>query len=142
MSVDQFKSIFWLEYAHRMAGRAVGFLFGVPLAYFFARGKIPSSLAPRLGLLFCMGGAQGLVGWWMVKSGLEAPAHEDGVPRVSPYRLAAHLTVAFTIYTLLLYTVGGACCPVRRQGQGRVGRGQEAGRWHVRREAGWWRMRA
>eukprot|EP00962_Isochrysis_galbana_P060965 scaffold36078_cov56-Isochrysis_galbana.AAC.1 len=104
MTVDEFKSIFWLEWGHRMAGRAVGFVFGLPLAYFALRGRIPASLAPRLCLLFSMGGAQGLVGWWMVKSGLEAPAHEDGVPRVSPYRLAAHLTVAFAIYTLLLYT--------------------------------------
>lgn len=111
MTLDEFKGIFWLEWGHRMAGRMVGVIFGVPLAYFAMRGRIPAALAPRLGLLFCMGGGQGLVGWWMVKSGLEEPTHEDGIPRVSPYRLAAHLTTAFAIYTLLLYTALGILQP-------------------------------
>jgi len=112
MTLDEFKSIFYLEWAHRMAGRAVGIIFGVPLLYFAARGKITRGLAPTLGLLFVMGGSQGLVGWWMVKSGLEEPPkNSDGVPRVSPYRLAAHLTTAFVIYSLLLYTALGVLQP-------------------------------
>jgi cytochrome c oxidase assembly protein subunit 15 len=105
MGLDEFKEIYFVEWAHRMAGRAVGLIYGVPLAAFAVAGIVPRTLAPRLVLLFALGGSQGLVGWWMVKSGLETPpADLDGVPRVSPYRLACHLTMAFTIYSLLLGT--------------------------------------
>lgn len=87
MSLDDFKGIYWYEWAHRMAGRSIGLIFGVPLLGFIAAGKIPRSLGPTLGGLFLLGGSQGLVGWWMVRSGLEQPpADLDGVPRVSPYR--------------------------------------------------------
>lgn len=97
-----------------MYGRAIGFVFGVPLAFFALRGQIPRSLAPTLGGLFVLGGSQGLVGWWMVKSGLEAKRVDEidgGIPRVSPYRLATHLTCAFTIFTLLLHTGLGVLQP-------------------------------
>jgi len=105
MTLDQFKPIFWYEYSHRMLGRALGVIFAVPAAYFGMRGYITSALAPRLGLLFCAGGAQGFIGWWMVKSGLEdLPTGDDGITRVSPYRLATHLTSAFAIYTTLMWT--------------------------------------
>lgn len=105
MGLDEFQQIYFVEWAHRMAGRAVGLVYGLPLLGFALAGQIPRALAPRLGLLLALGGSQGLVGWWMVKSGLEAPpADLDGVPRVSPYRLACHLTMAFTIYSLLLAT--------------------------------------
>ena len=112
MGLDDFKRIYWYEWAHRMAGRSIGLVFGLPLLGFGLAGMIPSSLAPRLGLIFALGGAQGLVGWWMVKSGLaEPPKDLDGVPRVSPYRLATHLTCAFAIYSLLLYTGLGVLQP-------------------------------
>jgi cytochrome c oxidase assembly protein subunit 15 len=71
MTVEDFKFIFWMEYGHRMWGRALGFVFALPAAYFAARGMINAALAKRLGLLFFMGGTQGLVGWWMVRSGLQ-----------------------------------------------------------------------
>lgn len=71
MTVDDFKFIYWMEWAHRMWGRALGLAFAVPAAVFAARGAVNGALARRLGLLFAMGGAQGLVGWWMVRSGLE-----------------------------------------------------------------------
>lgn len=71
MSLEEFKFIYWMEYAHRMWGRALGFVFAVPAAYFGVRGYINSALAKNLGLFFLMGGTQGLVGWWMVKSGLQ-----------------------------------------------------------------------
>ena len=71
MTLEEFKFIYWVEYAHRMWGRALGFVFAVPAAYFGVRGLINSALAKNLGLFFLMGGAQGLVGWWMVKSGLQ-----------------------------------------------------------------------
>lgn len=105
MELSEFKQIYFVEWAHRMAGRAIGVIYGLPLLGFALAGRIPRALAPRLTLLLALGGSQGLVGWWMVKSGLEEPPSDlDGVPRVSPYRLACHLTMAFTIYSLLLAT--------------------------------------
>ena len=71
MSLEEFKVIYWMEYAHRMWGRALGFVFAVPAVYFGVRGYINVALAKNLGLFFLMGGTQGLVGWWMVKSGLQ-----------------------------------------------------------------------
>ena len=71
MTLEEFKFIYWMEYAHRMWGRALGFVFAVPAVYFGMRGYINSALAKNLGLFFLMGGTQGLVGWWMVKSGLQ-----------------------------------------------------------------------
>jgi len=104
MKLDEFKFIYWMEYAHRMWGRLLGVGFVVPGAYFLARRYITGAMAKRLGLLFFMGGTQGLVGWWMVRSGLQEPEHEWQTPRVSPYRLAAHLVSAFTIYATLAWT--------------------------------------
>ncbi|KAL6747195.1 cytochrome oxidase assembly protein-domain-containing protein [Haematococcus lacustris] len=104
MTLDEFKFIFWMEYAHRMWGRLLGLAFVVPGAYFAARGYINAAMAKRLGLLLFMGGTQGLVGWWMVRSGLQEPEHEWQQPRVSPYRLAAHLVSAFAIFTTLTWT--------------------------------------
>eukprot|EP00899_Mesostigma_viride_P005990 jgi/Mesvir1/15392/Mv06579-RA.1 len=112
MSLDEFKFIYWMEYAHRMWGRILGVVFAGPFAYFLVRGRIGAPLAKRLALLMAMGGGQGLVGWWMVKSGLEEPTAERQVPRVSPYRLAAHLASAFTIFSLLLWTAMSVARPV------------------------------
>ena len=71
MSLEEFKFIYWMEYAHRMWGRALGLVFAVPAVYFGVRGYMNSALAKSLGLFFLMGATQGLVGWWMVKSGLQ-----------------------------------------------------------------------
>ena len=71
MKMEDFKFIFWMEYAHRMWGRALGVVFLAPCAYFAARGYFTRSLAARLGLLGSLGAGQGFVGWWMVHSGLE-----------------------------------------------------------------------
>jgi len=72
MNLEDFKFIYWMEYAHRMWGRLLGVVFAGPALYFVARGHINKPLGRRLGLLFLMGGTQGLVGWWMVRSGLKA----------------------------------------------------------------------
>ncbi|KAK9806783.1 hypothetical protein WJX72_002648 [[Myrmecia] bisecta] len=112
MRLDEFKFIYWMEYAHRMWGRVLGLAFAGPALVFAARGYINRPLAQRLGLLFLMGGTQGLVGWWMVRSGLEAPPSEWDVPRVSPYRLAAHLTSAVVIYSMLMWTALTLAFPV------------------------------
>ena len=107
MDIEEFKFIYFLEWAHRMWGRALGVIFAVPLAGFLLKGRIkktPAKLPTRLPLLLLMGGSQGLVGWWMVKSGLEEPKDKRKDPRVSPYRLAAHLTMAVGLYSGLLWT--------------------------------------
>jgi cytochrome c oxidase assembly protein subunit 15 len=107
MTLDEFKFIYAWEYGHRMMGRFLGIAFTIPLIVFSARGMVPRSLYPRLGLLFGLGGTQGLIGWWMVRSGLkEQSIHPSQTReiRVSPYRLATHLSMAFTTYTVLLWT--------------------------------------
>jgi cytochrome c oxidase assembly protein subunit 15 len=104
MSLDQFKTIYWWEWTHRLLGRLIGVAFFVPFLFFWALGYIPRALLPRLIFLFLLGGLQGAVGWYMVKSGLVERIS------VSQYRLAAHLGVALVIlgYTLwLLFGLGG-----------------------------------
>lgn len=98
MSLNEFKGIFWLEYLHRLLGRLIGVVFLAPWAWLVARRRLPVGLALRLAAIFALGGLQGVLGWWMVKSGLV----DD--PRVSPYRLAAHLGLAVLIYALLVWT--------------------------------------
>lgn len=109
MTLDEFKFIFFWEYGHRMMGRFIGIAFVVPCSYFLARGMIPKSMYPRMGLLLGLGGGQGLVGWWMVRSGLQGGDVDElkrlqREIRVSPYRLATHLSVAFVTYTTLIWT--------------------------------------
>ncbi|MEX2126207.1 MAG: COX15/CtaA family protein [Woeseia sp.] len=97
MTVDDFKGIFWLEYLHRLLGRLIGLTFLVPFLYFVARGYIRKRELPKYGLMFALGGLQGLLGWYMVKSGLV-----DN-PRVSQYRLTAHLIAAIAIYAYMFW---------------------------------------
>jgi len=105
MTLDEFQYIYYWEWGHRMLGRFVGVCFAAPWAYFAMRGKIPPGYSNRMKLLFTMGGTQGLVGWWMVKSGLGEDRRGDRKEiRVSPYRLAAHLGMAFSTYSVLLWT--------------------------------------
>ncbi|KAL4596941.1 hypothetical protein ACB092_12G200200 [Castanea dentata] len=111
MSIEDFKFIYWMEYAHRMWGRALGVMFALPFSYFLRKGYITLGLGLRLSALFALGAGQGLIGWWMVKSGLEEPASEYAQPRVSPYRLAAHLTSAFAIYCGLFWTALSVVMP-------------------------------
>jgi cytochrome c oxidase assembly protein subunit 15 len=97
MTLEQFKGIFWWEYIHRLLGRVIGLAFLLPLVWFAWRGRIERSLIPRLAGLFVLGGLQGALGWYMVQSGLV----DD--PRVSQYRLTAHLGLAVLIYGALLW---------------------------------------
>ncbi|MGB5578666.1 MAG: COX15/CtaA family protein, partial [Woeseiaceae bacterium] len=84
MDVNAFKGIYWLEYLHRLLGRTIGVVFLIPFIVFVVRGYIRKSQWPKYLLMFILGGLQGLLGWYMVKSGL------IDVPRVSQYRLTAH----------------------------------------------------
>jgi cytochrome c oxidase assembly protein subunit 15 len=97
MSLDDFKTIFWLEYLHRLWGRLIGLVFAIPFLWFAFRGQIGRGFAIRLGGVFLLGALQGLMGWYMVKRGLVDR------PSVSQYRLAAHLVLAFIIYGWLLW---------------------------------------
>ncbi len=92
MTLDEFKGIFFWEYVHRVLGRLIGVVFLLPLLYFWWRGRIARPLLPKLLGIFVLGGLQGAMGWYMVKSGLV----DD--PRVSHYRLTAHLSLAFLIF--------------------------------------------
>jgi len=103
MSLEEFKTIYWWEWAHRFLGRLIGFAFLIPFAAFWMAGYIPRALLPKLLGLFVLGGLQGALGWYMVKSGLTLRTD------VSQYRLAAHFGVALLIlaYTLwLLFGLG------------------------------------
>jgi cytochrome c oxidase assembly protein subunit 15 len=97
MSVHDFKSIFWFEYGHRLLGRSIGVIFLLPFLYFLFRGKIEKTLRPKLIAMFVLGGLQGLMGWYMVKSGLVNDPH------VSQYRLTAHLGLAIIIYAYMFW---------------------------------------
>lgn len=114
MTLEEFKFIYFWEYGHRMMGRGIGLAFVLPGVYFLARGKIPKSFYPRMALLFGLGGGQGLIGWWMVKSGLEMSPEQKREIRVSPYRLATHLGMAFTTFTVLLWTALDMYNPVAK----------------------------
>lgn len=105
MGLSEFKQIFMVEYIHRIAGRVTGFVFLLPFAYFGVRRWLGWKLALKLTGIFALGGMQGVLGWYMVKSGLV----DD--PRVSPYRLTAHLAMAFFIFALLLWTALGRLAP-------------------------------
>jgi cytochrome c oxidase assembly protein subunit 15 len=97
MSLAEFKGIFWWEYFHRLLGRFIGLAFFVPLAWFWLRGRVDRPLAWRLLGVFALGGLQGAMGWYMVASGLI----DD--PRVSHFRLTAHLGLAFLIFGAMLW---------------------------------------
>ena len=105
MDLTAFKSIFYFEYAHRLLGRLIGILFFIPLVYFSLTKKLSKSLWPKLALMFLLGGLQGLLGWYMVKSGLVDNPH------VSQYRLTAHLGLAVLIYGYMLWVALGLLQP-------------------------------
>ncbi|EPQ59522.1 cytochrome oxidase assembly [Gloeophyllum trabeum ATCC 11539] len=105
MTVDEFKSIFYMEWGHRVLGRIIGIAFVVPLAYFALRKQLSASMPRQLTAMAALIGVQGLLGWYMVKSGLEDSIVEtNSVPRVSQYRLAAHLGTAFVLYAGMIGT--------------------------------------
>lgn len=105
MNLSEFKFIFFMEYAHRMWGRAIGAAYALPALYFWSRGYLSPALKPKVLVYGVLIGIQGLMGWYMVKSGLENRFNEpDDVPRVSQYRLASHLAFAFVLYTAFLWS--------------------------------------
>jgi cytochrome c oxidase assembly protein subunit 15 len=95
MTLPEFKGIYFWEWLHRLWGRLIGVFYAVPFLWFLARKKLPRDSLPKFGGILALGLAQGLMGWYMVKSGL------IDQPAVSHYRLAAHLMLAFLIYACL-----------------------------------------
>ena len=99
MSLDAFQRIFYFEYAHRMLGRLIGLVFAIGFVWLWARKHLSRPLVPHLIAMFVLGGLQGLMGWYMVKSGLVE------IPHVSQYRLTAHLGLAISIYLYMLWVL-------------------------------------
>lgn len=118
MDLEGFKAIFWWEWAHRLLGRLLGVVFLVPFVILAWSGAIRREEWPRMLLLFALGALQGLVGWWMVMSGLETRIS------VSQYRLAIHLGVAIVLLGAILWT---ALEYLRESSKG----GSRAGFWLV-----------
>ena len=108
MTLEEFKPIFWWEFVHRVLGRSIGLVFLLPMVYFLLRGRLSLALLPRLVGIFALGAAQGGMGWYMVQSGLV----DD--PRVSQYRLTAHLGLAFVIFAAMFWLALGLLTPRRR----------------------------
>lgn len=98
ITLDDYKTIFWWEYAHRVWGRLIGLAFFLPLVFFWAKGYLHKDWKPALIVLLILGANQGFLGWIMVQSGLEGTRTS-----VSPYRLTAHLTLAAVIYAYMLW---------------------------------------
>lgn len=107
MDLAGFKSIFYFEWSHRVLGRTIGVMFAIPFGYFLIRGQISRSMIPKMFVLFLLGGLQGLMGWYMVQSGLV------DVPHVSQYRLVAHLSLAIVIYAYMFWLVMDLLDPER-----------------------------
>lgn len=116
MTLAGFKGIFWWEYVHRLLGRLIGMAFLLPFLWFLARGALRGPLAWKLAGIFLLGGLQGAVGWYMVKSGLVDE------PRVASERIALHLGLAFAIYGLILDTALGILRPAAPGGSVRARR--------------------
>jgi cytochrome c oxidase assembly protein subunit 15 len=110
ITLPQFKSLYWWEWAHRLAGRLVGVVVLLPFLWFWWRGLIRPSLFPRLLSLPILVGAQGALGWYMVRSGLAERTS------VSPYRLVAHLSLALLIFGIAVWTAAA----LSRPGESRV----------------------
>ncbi len=120
MTLAEFKAIFWWEWSHRLLGRAIGVVYALPLVWFLVTGRIGRERLPRFLVLLALGGLQGIIGWWMVASGLV-----DRVT-VAPYRLAVHLTLAAVIFVALVWTAltcGRSSMTRRRSPVLRIGAG-------------------
>jgi cytochrome c oxidase assembly protein subunit 15 len=99
MTLDEFKTIFWWEWSHRLLGRVIGLAYLLPFLWFLWRGALSADVRRRLWMIFGLGALQGVVGWWMVASGLSQRVE------VSHYRLATHLALALFIFASIVWTL-------------------------------------
>ncbi|RYP42860.1 hypothetical protein DL768_010183 [Monosporascus sp. mg162] len=103
MDLSEFKKIYYMEWTHRLWGRVIGLSFVLPTVYLIARRRVTTRMAWNLIGISGLIGFQGFIGWWMVKSGLKDDLFAPGShPRVSQYRLTAHLATAFVCYSWML----------------------------------------
>jgi cytochrome c oxidase assembly protein subunit 15 len=100
MTLDEFKRIYWWEWGHRQLGRVIGAVWAAGFLWFWLARRLPPGWAPRVLALGVLGGVQGAIGWWMVRSGL-AP----GMEAVASWRLAVHLGLAFVLLGLIAWYV-------------------------------------
>ena len=114
MTLETYKHIFFWEWFHRLLGRLVGLAYGLPLVWFWLRGSMPQGFHRRLLALLALGGLQGVVGWWMVSSGL---THDV---KVSHLRLATHLSLALTTLAVLVWTALDLRAHARGEGKARL----------------------
>ncbi len=98
-TLEDFKTIFWWEFIHRDLGRLIGLIFFIPFLIFWFKKKFDRPFLKKMIILFILGGFQGVLGWFMVASGL------DQIPHVSHYRLAAHLVTALFVMMYILWVV-------------------------------------
>ncbi|MBV8917126.1 COX15/CtaA family protein [Bradyrhizobium sp.] len=98
MTLSEFKTIFWWEFSHRLLGRVIGAAYLLPFLFFLWRGALTGELRKRLWSIFALGALQGVIGWWMVASGLTERVE------VSQYRLATHLVLALVIFAAIVWT--------------------------------------
>lgn len=108
-TMDDYKFIYFWEWFHRFLGRIIGIVFILPFAYFLITKKLDASTIKKCIVLLFMGGFQGFLGWFMVKSGLVD--HPD----VSHYRLALHLTFAFITFAYTLWVALDLIFPNRNE---------------------------
>src|SRR5262249_58102958 len=115
MTLSEFKTIFWWEFSHRLLGRVIGIAYLLPFLFLLWRGALTGALRKRLWSIFALGALQGVIGWWMVASGLT----ERG--EVSQYRLATHLVLGLGIFASNVWTPRGLSGepgpPVPRRGE-------------------------
>ncbi len=97
MTLSGFQAIFWPEWAHRLLDRLIGLAFALPFLVFLIQRRLSRKLIGPLALLFCAGGLEGVIGWWMVSSGLET------LTSVSQYRLAVHLCTALLLFLAMIW---------------------------------------
>lgn len=107
-SLEDFKNIYFWEWLHRVIGRSIGLVFIIPFIYFLIRKQLTKSSIKKCIILLGLGGFQGFLGWYMVKSGLV------DLPDVSHYRLAAHLTTAFITFSATLWVALDMIYPNRK----------------------------
>ena len=109
MTIDEFKDIYFWEWIHRVIGRFIGLVFVIPFVYFLLRKQFKKSTIKKCLILLAMGGFQGFLGWFMVKSGLVDK------PDVSHYRLAMHLTTAFLTFAYTFWVALDLIFPLKKQ---------------------------
>ncbi|HYE47907.1 MAG TPA: COX15/CtaA family protein [Caulobacter sp.] len=109
MTLNEFKGIFWWEWGHRLLGRLIGVVFAIPFVVFLIRRQIPRRLVWRCAGLLLLGGLQGVIGWWMVASGLSERVS------VAPERLTVHLGLALALFVMTVWTALDAWAGKPRQ---------------------------